>query len=52
MSYHEIEPGDEEFLEDCPKCDKGYMVPTSGDWYQCSECGFEAEENEYGVLVY
>ena len=52
MSYHELEPADEEFLEECPKCGDGYMVPTSGDWYQCSEGGFEAEENDYGVLVY
>ena len=44
MSYHELDPGDEE----CPKCGDGYMVQTDGDWHQCSECGFEAEENEYG----
>lgn len=47
--YHNIEEGDKEFLEECPLCD-GYMVPTWGNWYQCSECGVEAEENEYGLL--
>ncbi len=52
MAYHVLEPGDEEFLEECPKCSDGYMVPTYGDWYQCSECGFEAQMNDYGVLVY
>ena len=50
MSYHVLEPGDEEFLEECPVCGKGYMVPTSGNWFQCSECGVEAEEDEYGLL--
>ena len=48
--YHDLEPSDEEVLDKCPKCDKGYMVPTLGDWYQCSECGFEAKEDDYGVL--
>ncbi len=52
MTYHEIEPGDEEFLEVCPVCNEGYMVPTIGQWYQCSECGVEAEENEYGLLMF
>lgn len=51
MSYFEIEPGDENILVRCPKCHNGYMVPTMGDWYQCSECGIEAyEEND--VLWY
>ena len=49
MSYHELEPGDEEFLEECPVCNKGYMVPTYGNCYQCSECGVEAEEKD-GLL--
>lgn len=49
MSFHELEPGDEEFLEECPICNKGYMVPTYGNWYQCSECGVEAEEQD-GLL--
>ena len=52
MSYHELEPGDEEFLEKCPVCDAGYMVPTFGGWYQCSECGVEAQEDEYGNLLF
>lgn len=52
MSYHELEPGDEEFLEKCPVCDEGYMVPTFGGWYQCSECGIEAQEDEYGNLLF
>lgn len=43
---------EKEFLERCPKCEEGYMVPTVGDWHECSECGLEAEENEYGVLMY
>lgn len=49
MSFHELEPGDEEFLEECPICNKGYMVPTYGNWYQCSECGVSAEEQD-GLL--
>ena len=52
MAYHELEPGDEDVLEECPVCRNGYMVPTLGNWYQCSECGVEAEENEYGLLMY
>jgi len=52
MSIFVLEPGDKEFLEECPVCGEGYMVPTSGGWHQCSECGVEAKENEYGVLCY
>lgn len=52
MAYHELEPGDEEFLDECPRCGKGYMVPTMGKWYQCSECGIEAQEDDYGLLWY
>ena len=43
--YYELESGDEELLEERPTCVDGYMVPTYGNWYQCSECGFEAEED-------
>lgn len=50
MPYHVLEPGDEEFLEKCPVCDEGYMVPTYGKWYQCSECGVDAKKDEYGIL--
>lgn len=50
MAYHELEPGDEEFLEECPVCKDGYMVPTLGKWYQCSNCGIEAEEGDDGLL--
>ena len=42
MAFHKFEEGDEEFLEECPVCGKGYMVPEFGEWYQCSECGVEA----------
>lgn len=52
MPFHELEPGDEEVLEQCPVCGDGFMVPTSGNWYQCSECGVEAEESDYGVLMF
>lgn len=52
MAYHVIEPGDEEFLEECPVCGEGYMVPTVSGWYQCSECGVEAELDDYGLLLY
>lgn len=52
MAYHELEEGDEEFLEECPVCGKGYMVPTMGDWYQCSECGIEGKEDDYGIIGY
>lgn len=52
MAYHILEPGDEEFLEECPVCGEGYMVPTLGHWHQCSECGVEAEEDEYGLLMF
>ena len=52
MSFHELDPGDEEILDECPVCDEGYMVPTYGDWYQCSECGVEAQMSEYGVLLF
>ena len=52
MAYHVLEPGDEEFLEECPVCREGYMVPTMGNWYQCSECGVEAEIDDYGLLMY
>lgn len=52
MAFHELEPGDEEFLEECPVCNDGYMVPLYGNWYQCSNCGVEAEENDYGVLMF
>ena len=52
MSYYEIEPGDENILARCPKCHNGYMVPTMGDWYQCSECGTEAQEDDYSLLWY
>ena len=48
--YHDIEDGDEEFLEECPECGEGYMVPTFGDWYQCSHCGVEAKIDDYGLL--
>ena len=27
MAYHELEPGDEDVLEECPVCRNGYMVP-------------------------
>lgn len=50
--YHDLDPGDEEFLEECPVCNNGYMVPTIGGWYQCSECGVEAEDDGYGNLLY
>ncbi len=30
MSIHMLESGNEEFLEKCPVCDNGYMVPTTG----------------------
>lgn len=52
MAYHELDPGDEEFLEGCPVCGEGYMVPTMRHWYQCSEFGVEAEENDYGILMF
>lgn len=52
MAFHVLEPGDEEFLERCPVCEEGYMVPTYGNWSQWSECGIEAEENDYGCLMY
>lgn len=52
MAYHKLEPGDEEFLEECPVCGDGYMVPTCGNWYQCSECGVEAEGDDYGCLLF
>ena len=47
MGFYELEDGDEEFLEKCPVCDEGYMVPTLAEWYQCSNCGVEAKINEY-----
>lgn len=46
MAFHELEEGDEEFLEECPVCGKGYMVPEFGGWYQCSECGVEAQDKD------
>lgn len=46
-----LEPGDEEVLEKCPVCNRGYMVPTYGNWYECSECATEAEEKD-GLLWY
>ena len=52
MAYHVLEPGDEEFLDKCPVCGEGYMVPTMGGWYQCSECGIEAEMDDGGLLMY
>lgn len=52
MAYHELDPGDEEWLDRCPICENGYMVPTMGNWYQCSECGVEAQENECGILLF
>ena len=52
MAYHKLEPGDEKHLELCPECENGYMVPTMGHWYQCSECGVEAEEDDYGNLLF
>ena len=52
MAYHELEPGDEDFLEQCPVCGQGYMVPNYGDWYQCNECGVEAEIDEHGLLMF
>ena len=52
MAFHELEQGDEDVLEKCPICEDGYMVPTFGNWYQCSECGIEAEEDEYGLLMF
>ena len=50
MAIHKLEPGDEMFLEKCPVCNNGYMVSTYGHWHQCSECGVEAEADDYGVL--
>lgn len=32
-------------LDYCPKCGNGKMIPTGGNWYECDECGFEAEED-------
>ena len=52
MAYHEVEPEDKAILDVCPKCEEGYMVPIVGNWHQCSECGFEAEEDDYGSLNY
>lgn len=52
MAFHVLEPGDEKFLDKCPICEEGYMVPTVGYWHQCSECGVEAKENEYGILLF
>lgn len=52
MAYHVLEPGDEDFLDQCPVCEEGYMVPTFGNWYQCSECGVEAQEDDYGNLLF
>lgn len=52
MAFHELEEGDEEFLEECPVCGKEYMVPEFGGWYQCSECGVEAQDNGYGLLMF
>lgn len=46
----QLDPGDEEFLEKCPVCEEGYMAPTMGHWHQCSKCGAEAEEDDYGLL--
>ena len=51
MSYHKLDPGDKDVLDLCPECDEGYMVPTRGNWYQCSECGFEAEMDDYGNYI-
>ncbi len=51
MAYHELEPSDEKFLEECPVCKKGYMVPTMGNWYKCSICDVEAEENDFGLVM-
>lgn len=39
-------------LDDCPKCGNGKMISTTGNWYECDECGFEAKEDEFGVLYY
>lgn len=50
--YHRIEPGDEEFMEQCPMCEKGYMVITSWPWHQCSYCGIEAKEGEEDGLLW
>ena len=50
MAFHKLETGDKEILEKCPECDEGYMVPTMGNWHQCSHCGVEAEEDDYGLL--
>lgn len=52
MAVYELDPDDEEYLEDCPLCGEGYMVPTYGHWYECNNCGVEAEENEYGLLMF
>lgn len=52
MSYHKLEPGDKDFLEECPFCENGYMVPTYGDWYQCSECGVEGQLSDGGCLMF
>lgn len=52
MAKTKLSAEDKEFLEQCPVCGEGYMVPTMGHWYQCSECGVEAEQNDYGVLLF
>ena len=51
MAFHKLEPGDKEILEKCPECDEGYMVPTMGNWHQCSHCDVEAEEDELALAV-
>lgn len=50
MYHSELEPGDEDFLEKCPICNEGYMIPSYGGWHHCSNCGEEAKEDEYGIL--
>ena len=50
MNHPELEPGDEEFLQKCPICNEGYMIPSYGGWHHCSNCGEEAKEDAYGIL--
>ena len=50
MNHPELEPGDEDFLSKYPICNEGYMIPSYGGWYHCSNCGEEAKEDDYGIL--
>lgn len=57
ITENEVKQNDEEFLEEecfeeCPVCRNGYMIPTMNNWYECNECGVEAEENDYGLLMF